>query len=1054
MESAAYISREEYRDERQNLTFNYRELSPIQAAAAHDANRHYDEGQRLGAVAVGMAGPKDAPDWAFGRENIQEAWNRAEAAEKRKDAQIAERHIAALPKELTLEQNVWLVKDHIKQFTRDDRLVQWAIHQPEHGDGSNYHVHLLISTRGLDAEGFKLTKTAEQQARFLGQSDYAKQLRSSWEAMVNRHLQRHGHEARIDMRSHKEAGRDREPMLHIGPEGANSAERQRRIELNRAIQARNAARELQPDPPTPTPTAPAQRLREMAESHDQVQRGRQLSPEARQRIEQAAALPGELVKIERRGADRDLSAAIRTASPEKLLEALTRNCSTFTAAQLEKALEKHFPDPNERITAANTILSRSDVLGLRETESGPVQRYSTRATLAVEERLTRDAAALAGDVNHGLTETQRAAVQARSEHFNAEQRGAFEYATGAEGLAIISGQAGTGKSFTLSVVREAYEAAGYSVIGLSHTHRVVESLKEGGFQARTIASELHRLDSGKAQWNGSVVAIVDEAAMLSTRQLAAVAEHAKRAGAKVILAGDDRQLSSIDAGGMFGFLEQKHGAAVLSAVVRNADPLQQTAWSHAHDGRWRSALTIFDDQGLIHWAATPDAARTALIEQWARDSEAPDKIRFVTAVTNADVSHLNSELRDVRKARGELGEDRQLEAKDGPAPFAEGDRIQFTGTVAKDRIFNSHVGTIRSIGDDNRVTVAIDTKPGAPEHVVSFFAGTNQAIGEFSAFQHGYAGTIYKSQGATVEQSYLLHSEHMRQTTAYVGASRHSERGQIFTAAVDLDQLARQISRADEHRPASAFFIQENPEPALVVDLGERRTKVESARLARLAREAEKDPQIRERLERQSHVDKVHKGGRSLTVQDIAAQLSDVCREAPDKIYALNTQAVKIAEDLRYARAQQHHANVAAQHRLNAMNSVKRWAYNNMGIDDKKLAKLRNSASLASENVESQSVKLKATQDQLETWRGRQAEAFEQVRPEAERRLAELRRTAETARTVLAPIHELARQAREQSPARDFWQKMIDEDRALRESEGETQQQRHQHRQRGLGMGR
>src|SRR5262249_22132073 len=119
---------------------------------------------------------------------------------------------------------------------------------------------------------------------------------------------------------------------------------------------------------------------------------------------------------------------------------------------------------------------------------------------------------------------------------------------------------------------------------------------------------------------------------------------------------------------------------------------------------------------------------------------------FVFAYTNADVLELNAALRALRKEQGVLGSDHVLETADGPAAFSEGDRLQFTGTSArrderKAGIVNGAVGTIRSIEGD-RVTVALDGKPGAPERLVSFVAGHDQAAGEFDRIRHGYAGTI------------------------------------------------------------------------------------------------------------------------------------------------------------------------------------------------------------------------------------------------------------------------------------------------------------------------
>ena len=188
------------------------------------------------------------------------------------------------------------------------------------------------------------------------------------------------------------------------------------------------------------------------------------------------------------------------------------------------------------------------------------------------------------------------------------------------------------------------------------------------------------------RWDARTVLIVDEAAMLSTKHLAAVTGQARAAGAKLILAGDDKQLASIERGGLFGALKEQHGGAELHEVVRVSDAEQRRAFNLMHEGEFLPALAIFTRQGAIHWTGKQDEALAALVEQWGRDIAAdPDKTRFVFAYTNADVKELNAALRDVRKEQGALGADRMLETADGPTAFAEGDRIQFTGTARAPR---------------------------------------------------------------------------------------------------------------------------------------------------------------------------------------------------------------------------------------------------------------------------------------------------------------------------------------------------------------------------------
>jgi hypothetical protein len=223
--AAAYLCREQMRDQRTGQIYDWRQAEPgIAEASAYIERSAGDHGSRQELLYSGLYGPAGAPAWTRGREHIKEFWNRAEAAERHGRAQVAERIIIALPAELTIEQNVRLLQDHVRDFTRQGRVVQVAIHSGEQ-DRRNIHAHLLISTRGVDEDGFRPTKTREQQERFLNRRDYVSGLRASWEHAANRHLERHGLETRIDRRTLAAQGIDREPGRHMGPAAAwpNSA---------------------------------------------------------------------------------------------------------------------------------------------------------------------------------------------------------------------------------------------------------------------------------------------------------------------------------------------------------------------------------------------------------------------------------------------------------------------------------------------------------------------------------------------------------------------------------------------------------------------------------------------------------------------------------------------------------------------------------------------------------------------------------------------------------------------------------------------------------------
>jgi Ti-type conjugative transfer relaxase TraA len=532
----------------------------------------------------------------------------------------------------------------------------------------------------------------------------------------------------------------------------------------------------------------------------------------------------------RRQTANELRGAIARRDAEGVLEALTKQRATFTAEQLERALQKEIHlkpgataeqkhgNAEERAEFARAILTHASVVALADQKDGPTTRYTTRAVLEAESYVLRAAEGLIADNRHQLDERQRFAAlnTSRYEGISREQAQAFRHACGAEGLALIDGQAGTGKSFAMAAIRDAYAAAGYRVIGLAPTNKVARAMSEDGFaHAKTIHSELFALNNARTSWNDRTLVMVDEAAMIDTRLMAMLQAHASAAGAKLILVGDDRQLSSIDFGGMYTTLKDRYGAAELTEVRRQRKNDDRRASEMLAEGNFDGALGIYEQQGAIHWTRTQPEARAELVEQWAKDTESdPDKARFVFAYTNEDVNRLNAALRAVRKDRGELGPDQMIETAHGRTNFAVGDRIQFTGTDKKAGIDNGQPATIEAI-DGAFLAVKL---AGRESKTINFNAAA------FNKFRHGYAGTIYKGQGDTLDETYLYHSEHWRSAPSYVALTRHREKTAVFAArntARYIGELARQMARPDERRAASMFHHNEEIGPAQILSPAE-----------------------------------------------------------------------------------------------------------------------------------------------------------------------------------------------------------------------------------------
>ena len=333
--------------------------------------------------------------------------------------------------------------------------------------------------------------------------------------------------------------------------------------------------------------------------------------------------------------------------------------------------------------------------------------------------------------------------------------------------------------------------------------------------------------------------------MLDSRVTGELLAEAKSAGAKVILAGDDRQLASIERGGLFTELRKAHGAAEITEVTRQKVDWQRQAARDLAESRFDAAVQAFDRHGAVTWTTDGEAARAALVTRWKADTSAdPQASRFVFAYTNVEVDRLNAELRQVRRDRGELGSpDVVLGTKHGEAAFAVGDRVQFTDTAKKLGVYNGNAGTITGLdARTGEISVRLDAPAGKEGRTVTW-----SAADEFAGFRHGYAGTIYKGQGKTLDHTYLLHTHHWRAAASYVALTRQRDSAQVFVAedtARDVHQLARQMARGEVRAASVAWATADEVRPELRQRAGDARQASKPARgdEAPTARPSQRDP--------------------------------------------------------------------------------------------------------------------------------------------------------------------------------------------------------------------
>lgn len=476
------------------------------------------------------------------------------------------------------------------------------------------------------------------------------------------------------------------------------------------------------------------------------------------------------------------------AEPEIALAALTHQHATFTRRDLARLIHRH-SDGAEQFTALMATVEASPEMVRLGADDRVAERFTTRAMIATEARMERAADALGEGRGHGVDASVQADALA-SRGLGDEQAAAFRHVTGSSDLALVVGYAGTGKSTMLGAAREAWAASGYTVRGATLSGIAAEGLEAGsGIASRTIASLEHGWSKGRDALTSRDVLVIDEAGMVGSRQVERVLSHAAAAGAKVVLVGDPEQLQAIEAGAAFRALSERHGAAEITTVRRQASEWQREATKELATARTGEALARYEVAGMVQGHATRDAAKAALVAGWeARRQVEPGESAVILAYTRADVADLNRLARGRMRAAGALGADQAVMTEQGERSFAPGERVMFLRNERSLGVKNGTLGTVKGVSASG-MAVRVD---GPEPRTVAF------DLKDYAHIEHGYAATVHKAQGVTVDRAHVLASTHMDRHAAYVGLTRHREGVVLHYGRDDFRdgaQLARGLGR-------------------------------------------------------------------------------------------------------------------------------------------------------------------------------------------------------------------------------------------------------------------
>jgi hypothetical protein len=382
----------------------------------------------------------------------------------------------------------------------------------------------------------------------------------------------------------------------------------------------------------------------------------------------------------------------------------------------------------------------------------------------------------------------------------AEQRAAAQHITDGRQIGIVIGRAGTGKSHTLNTARHAFEAEGYRVIGLAPTNAVVADLRKDGYaHAATLHRELGQLERDPARWDRKTVVMVDEAGMMDNGIMAKLLKGAEQSGAKLILAGDDRQFASVSRGGMFTELVNLHGVAELKTVLRQRQAYQAKASEDFARGDIHAALEAYDRRGQIVWCDSLANARQRAVAAQASIT-GPS---FLYASTNKEVEELNRAEQLRRRAdlavKGESIQAHGFKTVRGDVSISAGERVQFYETNRRLGVATSEFGTVKAVAPRQMEIVKDDGATVTFDPV------------KYDKWGLGYSGTGYKGQGKTQVRTAAVYDNPYAwdARAAYVIGTRHREDYRLFVPrelAPDLTALTGQIMRQREDKGSSLRF--------------------------------------------------------------------------------------------------------------------------------------------------------------------------------------------------------------------------------------------------------
>jgi conjugative relaxase-like TrwC/TraI family protein len=476
-------------------------------------------------------------------------------------------------------------------------------------------------------------------------------------------------------------------------------------------------------------------------------------------------LAATLHRSELRGLSGDVVAAGATAigSPR----GLTRDRASFTRRDVIQAWCDRLPQgadvataeslADEFLDSEHSVPLATDVRGMTHRDvirradgrviaaTAEERRHSTPELLAVEKRLVAGALGRS-DEGAGVVavSTVDTALRLRPTLSDEQAEMVRRLTHDGHGVQVVTGKAGTGKTFALDAARDAWQSEGYVVIGAAVARRAARELEDGaGIESTSLAALLQDLRvGGELGLPDRAVVVVDEASMAGTRDLAELLDYADAAYAKVVLVGDPHQLPEIDAGGALRALITRTDPIELTENRRQEEAWEREALDLLREGRAEEAVVRYERHGRVVLGEGAEDVRARLVADWWEAAGEGDAAMI--AMRRDDVADLNGRARAIMRASGHLGADA---VRIGDREFAVGDHVVTLKNARHLGVVNGTRAVVAGF-DAHAVELAVRTSDGRDVRLPrSYLEGRTERGGR--TLDHGYAITGHKAQGMT-----------------------------------------------------------------------------------------------------------------------------------------------------------------------------------------------------------------------------------------------------------------------------------------------------------------